>query len=110
LAHIEDPTLIWDRSHNEILDSIVMRGWLGLLAVVLLALAVARRGYRLWPQAPDLVSRAWAAAPLAALLAHAVEVQFAFSTSTTPCPERSRRKSRDLAPAETLRLRFAPLR
>jgi len=83
LAHIEDPALIWDRAHNEILDIIVMRGWLGLLAVVLLALAVARRGYRLWRQAPDIVSRAWIAAPLAALLAHAVEVQFAFSTGTT---------------------------
>jgi tetratricopeptide (TPR) repeat protein len=83
LAQIEDPGAIWDRAHNELLDILSMRGLLGLAALGWLTVAVAQRGYRLWQRADSLTARAWIAAPLAALLAHAVEVQFAFSIITT---------------------------
>lgn len=83
LAHIEDPDAIWDRAHNETLDLLTMQGWLGLAARVVLGVACARRGLRLWRAAPDAAGRAWAAAPLAALAAHAVEVQFAFTLTAT---------------------------
>ena len=83
LAHIEEPDAIWDRAHNELLDVLTMRGLLGLAALGWLTGAVARRGLRLWQRAETLRTRLWIAAPLAALTAHAVEVQFAFSTLTT---------------------------
>jgi len=79
LAHIEDPGAIWDRAHNETLDLLTMTGWLGIAAAAVLALSSARRGLDLWQRESDPIGRAWAAAPLAALLAHAVEAQFAFS-------------------------------
>jgi Flp pilus assembly protein TadD len=83
LAHIEDPGAVWDRAHNEPLDLLAMYGWLGLVALGVLGVACARRGLALWRAAPDAAGRAWAAAPLAALLAHAVEVQFAFTLTAT---------------------------
>ncbi|MGC9397517.1 MAG: tetratricopeptide repeat protein [Anaerolineae bacterium] len=83
LAHIEDPDAIWDRAHNELLDVVVMRGLLGLAALGWLAVALGQRGYRLWRHAASSTDRLWVAAPLAALVAHAVEVQFAFSITTT---------------------------
>jgi hypothetical protein len=83
LAQIEDPSLIWDRAHNETLDVLTMQGWLGLAAYLVLGLAVARRGWRLWRAASSPIERAWVAAPLAALAAHLVEVQFAFSVTAT---------------------------
>lgn len=79
LAHIEDPSAIWDRAHNETLDLLTMQGWLGLAVTVVLGMACARRGLTLWRTAKDPIRRAWAAAPLAALAAHLVEIQFAFS-------------------------------
>ncbi len=83
LAHIEDPGAFWDRAHNEVLDVLTMRGWLGLAAWAVLGIACARRGLALWRTAAGPVERAWAAAPLAALAAHIVEVQFAFSITAT---------------------------
>ncbi len=83
LAHIEDPGAIWDRAHNETLDILAMQGWLGLVATVVLGVACARRGWTLWRAAPDAAARACVAAPLAALAAHLVEVQFAFSLTAT---------------------------
>jgi tetratricopeptide (TPR) repeat protein len=83
LAHIEDPAAIWDRAHNETLDLLAMTGWLGIAANAVLAAACVRRGQALWSKAAGAVERAWVAAPLAALLAHAVEVQFAFSLTGT---------------------------
>ncbi|MEA3397400.1 MAG: tetratricopeptide repeat protein, partial [Chloroflexota bacterium] len=83
LAHIEDPSAIWDRAHNETLDLLTMQGWLGLAAYLVLGLACARRGLALWRDARGPVERAWVAAPLAALVAHAVETQFAFSLTAT---------------------------
>lgn len=83
LAHIEDPGAIWDRAHNEPLDVLTMQGWLGLGALGILGVACARRGLALWRAACDAAGRSWAAAPLAALLAHAVEVQFAFTLTAT---------------------------
>ena len=83
LAHIEDPSAIWDRAHNETLDLLVMRGVLGVLAVAGLGVACLRQGLRLWRGASGIVERAAVAAPLAALVAHAVEVQFAFSVTAT---------------------------
>ncbi len=83
LAHIEDPGSIWDRAHNETLDVLTMYGWLGIAAAGVLAVAAVRRGVRLWRGATGVVERAWAVAPLAALAAHAAEVQFAFSLTTT---------------------------
>jgi tetratricopeptide (TPR) repeat protein len=83
LAHIEDPDAIWDRAHNEILDILAMQGWLGLIAWSVLGVACARRGLALWRAASDAAARAWAAAPLAALAAHVVEVQFAFTLTAT---------------------------
>ncbi|MBU0705290.1 MAG: O-antigen ligase family protein, partial [Chloroflexi bacterium] len=43
LAHIEDPSAIWDRAHNETLDLLTMQGWLGVAAWVVLGVACARR-------------------------------------------------------------------
>ncbi len=83
LAHIEDPEAIWDRAHNETLDVLTMQGWLGLMAWAVLGVACARRGLALWRAAPDAATRALVAAPLAALAAHAVEVQFAFTLTAT---------------------------
>ena len=83
LARIEDPGAIWDRAHNEVLDILTMRGWLGVAAVAALNVAVARRGYRLWRASTSWEQRVWIAAPLSALLAHAVEVQFAFTLTVT---------------------------
>ena len=83
LAHIEDPSAIWDRAHNETLDLLVMRGVLGALAVAGLGIACLRRGLRLWRKSSGVAERAAVAAPLAALVAHAVEVQFAFSVTAT---------------------------
>ena len=83
LAHIEDPTAIWDRAHNETLDLLVMRGWLGLAASAVLAAASARRGLALWRATHGLAGRALVAAPLAALAAHVVEAQFAFTLTAT---------------------------
>jgi tetratricopeptide (TPR) repeat protein len=83
LAHIEDPSAIWDRAHNETLDLLVMRGALGVLAVVGLGVACFREGLRLLRGASGVAERAAVAAPLAALVAHAVEVQFAFSVTAT---------------------------
>ncbi|MBE9506428.1 MAG: O-antigen ligase family protein, partial [Chloroflexi bacterium] len=83
LAHIEDPDAIWDRAHNETLDLLAMQGWLGLAAWMVLGVACARRGLALWRAARDPIERAWVAAPLAALAAHVVEVQFAFSLTAT---------------------------
>lgn len=83
LAHIEDPDAIWDRAHNETLDLLVMQGALGLAVNVFLGLACLRRGLHLWRRASDLAGQAAVAAPLAALVAHAVEVQFAFTVTAT---------------------------
>jgi tetratricopeptide (TPR) repeat protein len=83
LAHIEDPGAFWDRAHNEVLDVLTMRGWLGLAAWAVLGIACARRGLALWRTATGPAERAWAAAPLATLAAHVVEVQFAFSITAT---------------------------
>lgn len=83
LAHIEDASAIWDRSHNETLDLITMRGWLGLAAVIALCAFTVRRGLKRWAKASTTRDRAWIAAPLSALVAHAVEVQFAFSVTAT---------------------------
>jgi len=83
LAHIEDPSAIWDRAHNETLDLLVMQGALGLLATAVLGLACLRRGLSLWRAASGPAGRAAAAAPLSALVAHAIEVQFAFSVTAT---------------------------
>ncbi|MEA3308658.1 MAG: O-antigen ligase family protein [Chloroflexota bacterium] len=83
LAHIEDPGAIWDRAHNEVLDILTMRGWLGVATVAALGVALARRGFYLWRADPTVEQRAWLAAPLSALLAHAVEVQFAFTLTAT---------------------------
>jgi len=83
LAHIENPNLIWDRSHNQTLDLLAMRGWLGLATVAVLGVACARRGLALWRAAGDWTERAWVAALLAALVAHVVEVQFAFPVTAT---------------------------
>jgi Flp pilus assembly protein TadD len=83
LAHIENPDLIWDRSHNQTLDLLAMRGWLGLATVTVLGVACAWRGLALWRAADDWTERIWVAVPLAALVAHVVEVQFAFSVTAT---------------------------
>jgi tetratricopeptide (TPR) repeat protein len=83
LGHIEDPGSLWDRAHNEGLDVLTMQGGLGLLAYVVLGLVCARRGLRQWRMSESLAQRAWIAAPLAALAAHVVEVQFAFTLTTT---------------------------
>jgi tetratricopeptide (TPR) repeat protein len=83
LAHIEDPDAIWDRAHNETLDIVTMRGWLGLAALAVLGGACARRGLALCRAAADLAERVQVAAPLAALAARAVEAQFAFSVTAT---------------------------
>ena len=83
LGHIEDPGSLWDRAHNEGLDVLTMQGGLGLLAYGLLGLVCARRGLRQWRAAKSLAQRAWIAAPLAALAAHVIEVQFAFTLTTT---------------------------
>jgi tetratricopeptide (TPR) repeat protein/O-antigen ligase len=83
LAHIEDPGAFWDRAHNETLDVLTMRGWLGLAAWVVLGAACARRGLALWRVAGSPTERARVAAPLAALAAHVAELQFAFSITTT---------------------------
>lgn len=83
LAHIEDPEAIWDRAHNEALDILTMQGALGLMAVAVLAVGCVRQGLARWRAASSVVERANLAAPLAALLAHVVEVQFAFSLTAT---------------------------
>jgi tetratricopeptide (TPR) repeat protein len=83
LAHIENPGAFWDRAHNEVLDVLAMRGGLGLAAWVVLGVACARRGLALWQRAASTSERAWIAAPLAALAAHVVELQFAFSITAT---------------------------
>ena len=83
LARIEDPSAIWDRAHNETLDLLAMQGWLGLAASAVLGVACARRGLVLWRAATVPIERAWAAAPLAALAAHVVETQFAFTLTAT---------------------------
>ncbi len=83
LAHIEDPNAIWDRAHNETLDLLTMQGWLGLAASIVLGVACARRGLSLWRAEETTAGRAWVAAPLAALTAHLVEAQFAFSMTAT---------------------------
>lgn len=83
LAHIEDPSAIWDRAHNETLDLLTMRGILGLVATAAVGVACARRGLALWRVARTSGQRAWVAAPVAALAAHAVEVQFAFTVTAT---------------------------
>lgn len=83
LAHIEDPDALWDRAHNETLDLLAMQGWLGFAVTLALGAACARRGLALWRTAHGPTERAWIAAPLAALTAHVVEVQFAFSLATT---------------------------
>lgn len=83
LAHIEDPSSIWDRAHNETLDVLTMQGWLGLLAGLVLGAAGARRGLALWRAGGSPARRAQVAAPLAALAAHVAEVQFAFSVTAT---------------------------
>jgi tetratricopeptide (TPR) repeat protein len=83
LAHIEDPGAFWDRAHNEVLDVLAMRGGLGLVAWVVLGVACERRGLALWQKAASTSERAWIAAPLAALVAHVVELQFAFSITAT---------------------------
>ncbi|HEY4721003.1 MAG TPA: O-antigen ligase family protein, partial [Anaerolineae bacterium] len=83
LGHIEDPSSMWDRAHNEGLDVLTMQGGLGLLAYVVLGLVCARRGLQQWRASESLAQRAWIAAPLAALAAHVVEVQFAFTLTTT---------------------------
>ena len=83
LAHIEDPGAFWDRAHNEVLDVLTLRGWLGLAVWAALGIACARRGLVLWRIATGPAERAWAAAPLAALAAHVVEIQFAFSITAT---------------------------
>ncbi|MFQ6100196.1 MAG: tetratricopeptide repeat protein [Anaerolineae bacterium] len=83
LAHIEDPSAIWDRAHNETLDLLAMQGWLGLAASAVLGVACARRGLALWRAAPGPVECALVAAPLAALAGHVVETQFAFTLTAT---------------------------
>lgn len=83
LAHVEDPGAFWDRAHNEVLDVLAMRGGLGLVAWVVLGVACARRGLALWQKAASTSERVWIAAPLAALVAHVVELQFAFSITAT---------------------------
>jgi tetratricopeptide (TPR) repeat protein len=83
LAHIEDPDALWDRIHNETLDLLTMQGWLGVAAYLVLGVACARQGWKLWRAARTTAERAWIAAPLAALAAHVVEVQFAFSVTAT---------------------------
>jgi tetratricopeptide (TPR) repeat protein len=83
LAHIENPGAFWDRAHNEVLDVLAMRGGMGLVAWVVLGVACARRGLALWQRASSPGERAWVAAPLAALAAHVVELQFAFSITAT---------------------------
>jgi len=83
LAHIEDRDAIWDRAHNETLDLLSMQGWLGVAATLVLGVACARRGLALWQAASDPAERAWVAAPLAALVGHVVEVQFAFCLTAT---------------------------
>ena len=83
LAHIEDASAIWDRAHNELLDVLTMEGWLGLIAWAVLAIVCLRQGLRRWRAASSLRKRAWIAAPLAALGAHLVEIQFAFSVTAT---------------------------
>ncbi|MDY7075614.1 MAG: O-antigen ligase family protein [Chloroflexota bacterium] len=83
LAHIEDPSAIWDRAHNGTLDLLAMQGWLGLIALAVLGVACTRRGQALWRATAGPVERAWVAAPLAALAAHVVETQFAFSVTAT---------------------------
>ncbi len=83
LGHIEDPSSMWDRAHNEGLDVLTMQGGLGLLAYGVLGLVCARRGLQQWRASESLAQRAWIAAPLAALAAHVVEVQFAFTLTTT---------------------------
>jgi O-antigen ligase len=83
LAHIEDPSAIWDRAHNETLDLLVMRGWFGVVAYLVLGIACVRQGTALWRTASDTAERARAVAPLLALMAHVVEIQFAFSVTTT---------------------------
>jgi hypothetical protein len=83
LGHIEDPSSLWDRAHNESLDVLTMQGGLGMLAYVVLGLVCARRGFRQWRASESMMQRAWIAAPLAALAAHIVEVQFAFTLTTT---------------------------
>jgi hypothetical protein len=60
-----------------------MQGWLGLAATAALGVACARRGLALWQATTRPAERARVAAPLAALAAHAVEVQFAFSVTAT---------------------------
>ena len=83
LAHIEDPGAIWDRAHNETLDILVMLGWLGLAAYLTLVVASMHRGLVGWRSSVHVAERAWRAAPVAALAAHVVEVQFAFSPTAT---------------------------
>lgn len=83
LAHIEDPDDLWDRAHNETLDLLAMQGWLGIAVTLVLGITCARRGLAQWRAADDVVGRAWAAAPLAALTAHIVETQFAFTLTAT---------------------------
>lgn len=83
LGHIEDPSAIWDRAHNETLDLLTMQGWLGLAASAVLGVACARRGLALWGAARGPADRALVAAPLAALTAHIAETQFAFSLTAT---------------------------
>jgi tetratricopeptide (TPR) repeat protein len=82
LAHIEDPSAIWDRAHNETLDLLAMSGWLGIASAAALAFACGRRALSLWRGASNPTEQVWAAAPLSALVAHAVEVQFAFSLTS----------------------------
>ncbi len=82
LGRIEDPEAIWDRAHNETLDVLTMQGALGVLACVALGVVCARRGLAQWRAATSTAQRAWIAAPMAALLAHVVEAQFAFTLTS----------------------------
>ena len=82
LGRIEDPEAIWDRAHNETLDVLTMQGALGVLAYVALGIVCARRGLAQWRAATSTAQRAWIAAPMAALAAHVVEAQFAFTLTS----------------------------
>ncbi len=82
LAHIEDPSALWDRAHNETLDVLTMQGGLGVLAYLVLGIVCARRGWMTWRAATSGAERALSAAPLAALAAHFVEAQFAFTLTS----------------------------
>lgn len=83
LAHIEDPGSMWDRAHNETLDVLTMQGALGLLTYLIVGSVCVWRGRQHWRAAKSMSQRVWIAAPLAALAAHVVEAQFAFTLTTT---------------------------